>query len=266
MFESELFGAERGAYTGAHQRRAGLAEAADGGTLFLDEIGEVPLHLQAKLLHLLENREYRRLGEPVQRKFSGRIIAATNKSLQAAVEAGTFRPDLLYRLDVFSIHVPALRERKEDIPVLSRTILTELAEKYSKRVPQIRSEDIELLTQYDFPGNVRELRNVLERSLLETAPDCAWLHLSQEAKKKLTSKKNTVPEKAAEDFPSAAVSVDHGPQLGALEQQERNLIREALAAEQGGIRRAAARLGMSHQALLRRLNKWPDLRQTKSEV
>jgi DNA-binding NtrC family response regulator len=260
MFESELFGAERGAYTGAHQRRAGLAEAADGGTLFLDEIGEVPLHLQAKLLHLLENREYRRLGEPTQRKFAGRIIAATNKSLQAAVQAGVFRADLLYRLDVFSIHVPALRERTEDIPVLSRTILSELAQKYSKRLPQMRSEDLELLSRHSFPGNVRELRNILERSLLETAPDSAWLHLSGEAKKKLGAK-SSVNEKSVGIPVQNCTSVQATPQHRPLEIQERNLIREALKAEQGVIRRAAARLGMSHQALLRRLDKWPELRQ-----
>jgi DNA-binding NtrC family response regulator len=253
MFESELFGAERGAYTGAHQRRAGLVEAADGGTLFLDEIAEVPLHLQAKLLHLLENREYRRLGEATPKTFSGRIIAATNRSLQGAVEAGTFRADLLYRLDVFAIQIPPLRERKEDIPLLSREILNELAEKYSKRVPQLRTEDLELLKEYFFPGNVRELRNLLERSLLETAADCAWLQLSQEARRKIT-KRN----------PSGAVevpSIANGANLTPLEAQECSMIRQALTSENGVIRRAANRLGMSHQALLRRLEKWPQLRE-----
>lgn len=262
MFESELFGAERGAYTGAHQRRGGLVEGADGGTLFLDEIGEVPLHLQAKLLHLLENREYRRLGEAAPRRFSGRIIAATNRSLQVALEAGTFRADLLYRLDVFTIHIPPLRERKEDLPGLSQTILTELAEKYSKRVPHLRTEDLQLLEDYAFPGNVRELRNILERSLLETAPDCAWLHLSQESRRKLAraSAANVI---ASVSIPAADLPVTQlanpGPH-GPLETQEFGLIREALLAEHGVIRRTAARLSMSHQALLRRLEKWPELR------
>ncbi len=253
MFESELFGAERGAYTGAHQRRAGLVEAADGGTLFLDEIGEVPLHLQAKLLHLLENREYRRLGEATQRTFSGRIIAATNRPLQSAVDAGTFRADLLYRLDVFAIHIPPLRERKEDIPLLSREILTELAERYSKRTPQIRTEDLELLQEYAFPGNVRELRNLLERSLLETAADCAWLQLSLEARKKIARRNPSAV--------SETLAVPIGSHLSPLEAQEFSLIRQALTSENGVIRRAASRLGMSHQALLRRLEKWPQLRQ-----
>jgi len=213
----------------------------------------VPLHLQAKLLHLLENREYRRLGEPAQRTFSGRIIAATNRSLQVAAEAGTFRADLLYRLDVFTIHIPPLRERREDIPLLSREILIELGEKYSKRVPQLRTEDLELLKEYSFPGNVRELRNLLERSLLETAPDCAWLQLSQEARRKIARRNPS----ATVDAPSVAIRGNLTP----LETQEFSLIRQALTSENGVIRRAANRLGMSHQALLRRLQKWPQLRE-----
>jgi transcriptional regulator with PAS, ATPase and Fis domain len=254
MFESELFGAERGAYTGAHQRRAGLVETAGDGTLFLDEIAEVPLHLQAKLLHLLERGEYRRLGEATQRRFSGRIIAATNRPLQEAVEAGIFRADLLYRLDVFSIHIPPLRERKEDLPVLIQTILIELAEKYSKRAPQLRSEDLKLLDEYSFPGNVRELRNILERSLLEISANCAWLLLSQETKKKLGSRN---PPGAA----GADVKLVAPGRLTPLETQEYSMIQQALAVEKGIIRRAATRLEISHQALLRRLDKWPELRQ-----
>ncbi len=219
MFESELFGAERGAYTGAHQRRGGLVEAADGGTLFLDEIGEVPLHLQAKLLHLLENREYRRLGEAASKCFSGRFIAATNQSLHDAVEAGTFRADLLYRLDVFTIVVPPLRERREDLPALTQAILAELAEKYSKRAPQMRSEDLEILAGYSFPGNVRELRNILERSLLETAPDCAWLHLSQEAKKRVVKSMGTAA-------PETVSTVAAPAQMNPLDTHEYHLIRQ----------------------------------------
>ena len=248
MFEAELFGAMKGAYTGAHQNRIGLAEAAHGGTLFLDEIAEVPLPLQAKLLQFLETRQYRRLGHSDTRHFDGRIIAATNKPLEAEVEAGRFRADLWYRLDVFNVPIPALRERKEDIIPLVQFLLDSLCQKYERPRPIPKPEDLQALEAHDFPGNVRELRNLVERSLLQTPLDANWLELDRAWLRRYRS--------AA---PTERVSVP-GRELNPIEEQEYALIRKTLAEEKGRIRRAAAKLGMSHQALLRRLNKWPELK------
>lgn len=240
MFEAELFGAEKGAYTGAHQNRIGLVEAAGEGTLLLDEIGEVPFGLQSKLLQFLETREYRRLGSTAPKHFEGRIIAATNKCLPDEVKAGRFRVDLWYRLDVLTINVPPLRERREDIPALAELLLDKLAQKYKRRKPAIRHEDLDLLSGHDFPGNVRELRNIVERSLLRTPSDGAWLMVDA-----------TLLRKAA-DEPAISAS--------SIEAQEYTLISATLKEEGGVIRRAASKLGLSHQALLRRLAKWPELR------
>jgi DNA-binding NtrC family response regulator len=250
MFEAELFGAERGAYTGAHQQRLGLIEAATGGTLFLDEIGEIPLLLQAKLLQFIETTEYRRLGSVIARRFSGRIIAATNRSLDDEVNAGRFRADLKYRLDVFPISLMPLRERKEDIGHLSESLLTALCEKHRRAQPMICPEEMTELLAYDFPGNIRELRNILERSLFQTPPESHWLALDKRCLQNV---------KAAKDIPRWA-SVASRDSLSHLEAQEYKLIRQTLREENGVIRRAAMRLGITHQSLLRRLKKWPELR------
>jgi DNA-binding NtrC family response regulator len=258
MFEAELFGAQKGAYTGAHQNRMGLVEAAQGGTLFLDEIAEVPLVLQAKLLQLLETREYRRLGSTVSQHFNGRIIAATNKHLEAEVEHERFRADLLYRLDVFNIHIPPLRERKEDISALIEVLLDSLANKYQRTKPFLRPEDLLALQSYTFPGNVRELRNIVERSLLQTSSHSHWLEIDSVWSRKIRS------TKTAEQPAETSHATDR--LLTPIEEQEYQLINRTLKAERGMIRRAAAKLGMSHQSLLRRLQKWPELRLATSEA
>jgi DNA-binding NtrC family response regulator len=267
MFEAELFGSERGAYTGAEKAREGLVGAARDGTLFLDEIGEVPLPLQAKLLRFLEAREYRSLGSTATKKFGGRVVAATNRSLRDEVAAGRFRQDLLYRLDSFTVHLPPLRERREEIPVLAERLLNQLAAKYERRAPRLRPEELEVLRGYDYPGNVRELRNLLERSLLRTPPDVAWLALDLAWLKQAAPAPSPVPAVSAPPpaapppEPLPAPSDNTGVRdLPPLEAQEYALVRQALAESQGGIRRAAAKLGISHQALLRRLQKWPELR------
>lgn len=261
MFEAELFGAEKGSYTGAHQTRVGLAEAAHGGTLFLDEIAEVPLHLQAKLLQFLESREYRRLGNTEPRQFVGRIIAATNRVLGEEVKAARFRADLWYRLEVFPIHITPLRERKEDLALLTEVLLNKLTQKYQRPKPLIRPEDLPLLQAYDFPGNVRELRNLLERSLLLTPPDASWLELDRAW---LRKSREAAPAAApAAPAPASAPALEAPLRdLPPLEAQEYALIKQALRETNGVIRRAAAKLGLSHQALLRRLDKWPELRLT----
>ncbi len=261
MFEAELFGAERGAYTGADKTREGLAGATRDGTLFLDEIGEVPLAIQAKLLRFLEAREYRPLGGSAVKRFQGRLVAATNRVLREDVSQGRFREDLLYRLDVFAIHLPPLRERPDEIPALAETLLRQLGGKYDRVAPRLRQDDLSLLAAYAFPGNVRELRNVLERSLLRTPPDSGWLALDRAW---LNRGPATAPAVAAprDATPNGAAVQAAGRDLPPLEAREYEAIREALMASQGGIRRAAARLGITHQALLRRLEKWPELRQS----
>lgn len=259
MFESELFGAERGAFTGADRKRGGLVAAAANGTLFLDEIGEVPMPLQAKLLRLLEAREYRALGSTEVLRFTGRFVAATNKNLAEEVKAGRFREDLLYRFDVFSVELPPLRKRRADIPGLAELLLGQLAEKYERAKPLLTPEDVAKLSAHDFPGNVRELRNVLERSLLKTGDEAKWLALDV----------NWLNRSAPAAPVAAAASIGmNGPlppdrDLSPIEAQEYRLIRDTLIEANGGIRRAATKLGMSPQALLRRLEKWPELRVEK---
>jgi DNA-binding NtrC family response regulator len=255
MFEAELFGAMKGAYTGAHQNRTGLAEAAQGGTLFLDEIGEVPLFLQAKLLQFLETREFRRLGDTATLHFNGRIIAATNRLLQTEVEAGRFRADLLYRLDVLNILIPPLRERREDVPALIEFQLDALSRKYERSRPLPNPDDLAVLRAYDYPGNVRELRNILERSMLQTPADAHWLELDRS-----WQRRSVVPVSSQVHAQVPLPARPSARDLSPIEEQEYTLIGRTLVHERGHIRRSAAKLDMSHQALLRRLDKWPELR------
>src|SRR5262249_12565479 len=256
MFEAELFGSEKGAYTGADRRRGGLTEAAGGGTLFLDEVAEIPLPLQAKLLRFLETHEYRALGGTSVRHFEGRVVAATNRNLSEEVRAGRFREDLLYRLDVFSVNLPPLREHLSDLDSIGEALLTRLCEKYGRSKPALQAQDLQALKSYHFPGNVRELRNLLERSLLRTDPrdrdltiDLDWLR----------GRENPPVPTGFDTQPAGPAAIPHRT-LSPLERQEYELIAKTLASEHGGIRRAAAKLGLTHQALLRRLQKWPELR------
>jgi DNA-binding NtrC family response regulator len=166
LIESELFGHEKGAFTGAVQARAGCFEQADRGTLFLDEIAEMPMALQPKLLRLLEDGRVRRLGGAREQTFDVRVLAATNRPADAAVEGGHLREDLYYRLNVFELKVPALRDRAEDIPLLAQHFVREFARKHGMRVEGVRDEARRLLEAYGWPGNVRELRNVLERAVI----------------------------------------------------------------------------------------------------
>jgi transcriptional regulator with GAF, ATPase, and Fis domain len=166
LIASELFGHEKGAFTGALQRRLGRFEAADGGTLFLDEIGELPMETQISLLRVLQEREFERVGSNHPISVDVRLIAATNRDLSAAVAAETFRQDLFYRLNVFPIEVPPLRERKEDIPLLVEYFVDRSADKTGKKITGIGKKSMELLQSYKWPGNIRELQNVIERSVI----------------------------------------------------------------------------------------------------
>jgi formate hydrogenlyase transcriptional activator len=171
LLESQLFGHERGAFTGALSRRVGCFEEADGGSLFLDEIGELDLELQPKLLRVLQEREFQRLGASHVVRCDVRLIVATNRDLRALVSAGRFRPDLYYRLDVVPIHAPPLRERRDDIPLLVAHFLEELARELRRRPPKLSASALAKLQCHEWPGNVRELRNVLERSFVLATSD-----------------------------------------------------------------------------------------------
>jgi len=166
LFESELFGHARGSFTGALNDRAGRFEAAQGGTMFLDEIGEVPLAMQSKLLRVIQEKEFERLGETRPRKLDVRIVAATNRELKAEVESGRFRADLYYRLNVFPIRNPALRERLEDIPLLAEHFVQVAARRLGRPAPPLTEAAVRELTARDWPGNVRELENVIERAVI----------------------------------------------------------------------------------------------------
>jgi transcriptional regulator with PAS, ATPase and Fis domain len=166
LIESEIFGHEKGAFTGALERRTGCFELAEGGTLLLDEIGEMPVATQAKLLRVLEDHKFRRLGSKVETSVDVRVLAATNKVPDDAVAQGQLRQDLYYRLNVFNIHMPALREHKEDIRDLVKQLLAEMSQKHDRKVSDVSEAVLNLFQGYSWPGNVRELRNTLERAVI----------------------------------------------------------------------------------------------------
>jgi len=166
LLESELFGHERGAFTGAITQKIGRFEVADQGSLFLDEIGDIPLELQPKLLRVLQEREFERLGSTTTRKVNVRVVAATHRYLEEMIRENQFRSDLYYRLNVFPIYIPPLRERPEDIPPLVRHFVQDFARRMDKNVDAISSETMEALVRYPWPGNIRELQNVMERSVV----------------------------------------------------------------------------------------------------
>jgi transcriptional regulator with GAF, ATPase, and Fis domain len=180
LIASELFGHEKGSFTGALQRRLGRFELADGGTIFLDEVGELPLETQIALLRVLQQHEFERVGGTRSIHANVRVIAATNRNLQAAIREGTFRSDLFYRLDIFPIVIPPLRERREDVPVLVEYFVARCARNLGKNIQRITKQSLDLLRSYHWPGNIRELQNVLDRSVImcetETlSVDKVWL-------------------------------------------------------------------------------------------
>jgi transcriptional regulator with GAF, ATPase, and Fis domain len=176
LVESELFGHEKGAFTGAHATRPGRFELADGGTIFLDEIGELSLDLQAKLLRVLQEGEFQRVGSSREQKVDVRTIAATNRDLREEVREGRFRSDLYYRLSVFPIESPALRDRREDIPLLASYFLSRFRTTVGKKIDAIAESSMDALAAYDWPGNVRELQNIIERSAILCSGDTLTVH------------------------------------------------------------------------------------------
>jgi transcriptional regulator with PAS, ATPase and Fis domain len=235
LFESELFGYEKGAFTGANQRKIGLVEAAAGGTLFLDELGDIPLNLQVKLLRLLETGTFRRVGGIETLRADFRLVAATHRGVKQMVEAGSFRRDLYYRISAFPIHLPALRERREDLPILAESLLARLAPERSLRLNRAAQA---WLMAYDFPGNIRELRNLLERAVLLTDGDeIGPEHFLAEQ----TSLQPGIVDSTAE------------AEIVPLEVAESRYIHWALAQVDGDKRALAERLGISERTLYRKL-------------
>ncbi len=239
LMESELFGYEKGAFTGANTTKPGKFEQADTGTAFLDEIGDVPGSIQVKLLRVLQEREFERLGSNKTRQIDVRIVAATNQDLRAALEQGTFREDLYYRLNVVPINIPPLRERHEDIPFLAEHFVKKLGAANASKVESISEEAIERLLAYHWPGNVRELENVIERSLVL----CAGTRLEA-----ADIKLDTAPRAR-----QAATGDGFLPEGVTLDEYEQSIIREALRRAEGNKSQAARLLGLTRNALRYRL-------------
>ncbi|MCU1267439.1 MAG: response regulator with CheY-like receiver, AAA-type ATPase, and DNA-binding domain [Acidobacteria bacterium] len=237
LFESELFGHVRGAFTDAKADRVGRFELADGGTLFLDEIANVPLNLQPKLLRVLETGEFERVGSSKTRKVDVRVLSATNADLNADVAQGKFRQDLLFRLNTVEIHLPPLRERREDIPPLAEHFLRQHSERYRRGVMGLTPQALEALRQHAWPGNVRELDHVIERAVLMSSSSVV-----------------TAFDLALQSTPDARLSARLEEM--SLEEAERLLIKKALARFEGNANRAAEALGLSRSALYRRLQKY----------
>jgi DNA-binding NtrC family response regulator len=244
LMESEIFGHEKGAFTGAAERRIGCFELADGGTLLLDEIGEMPAQTQAKLLRVLEDRKVRRLGSKVETPVDVRVLAATNKNPEEAVADGHLRQDLYFRLNVFHIHLPPMREHKEDLPQLVDHLLADISAKHHKKVFGVGSDVMDLFKSYPWPGNVRELRNVLERAAI-------------------ASDRGTVSRQhLASDFGRTPATTNSG--LGALrfpvgttvDAAERELILQTLNATNQNKTRAAELLGISLKTLHNKLKEY----------
>lgn len=244
LLESELFGYEKGAFTGAYQRKPGKFELANKGTIFLDEIGDIPLVLQSKLLRVIQEREIERLGGSHPIKIDVRIIAATNRNLEEEVKKGAFREDLYYRLNVVTINVPPLRERKEDIPLLIDFFLKKYNLKHKKNVRGLTREARDVLVKYDYPGNVRELENILERAIVLTRGE----HIT------------------SEDLPNLA---DHGQAAadgsirGTVESLERSMIIEALVNADWIQTKAALALGLSERMLRYKIKKYNIVRSSR---
>ena len=239
LLEAELFGHEKGAFTGAIASRKGRFELADGGSIFLDEIGDLPPHLQVKLLRVLQEREFERVGSSRPVKVDVRLLAATHRNLEALVREGRFRDDLYYRINVVTIMLPPLRERREDLPPLIDHFLRTFAEKNGKTVRGVTREAREALLRYDYPGNIRELENLMERAVVLTRDDVIGM----------------------EDLPltleaPAPESGEGAGLIAAVEGLERRMIREALAKAEGTQTRAAELLGISERVLRYKLRKY----------
>jgi len=240
LVESELFGHEKGAFTGAEASRQGKFESANGGTIFLDEIGDMRLDSQAKLLRVLQDGVVERVGSSQQRKVDVRVVAATNRDLRKLVESGEFREDLYFRLDVLSVRLPSLRNRLQDLPLLVQHFREKISAKLGKVVSQIGPDVIEAFRRYRWPGNVRELENTLEQMFILCDSD--------------TLGPKDLPEKLRERVPESGI-FKLPPGGVVLEDLEQDLIRQALERSGGSIKEAAEFLGLTYKTLQYRLKK-----------
>jgi transcriptional regulator with PAS, ATPase and Fis domain len=259
LIESELFGAEKGAYTGAGTARPGRFERADGGTLFLDELGELPPAAQAKLLRVLQTGEVERLGATATRKVDVRVVAATNVDLDAAVEAGRFRRDLMYRLNVFPIAIPPLRERFEDIEPLANHMLRQFMVLHNKRVAGITDRALDAMRSYPWPGNIRELENLIERGLIIASPgqmvdvDDLFAVAPTPSASVTLSASGELKQATASDIDTLFDELQkRGLSLDALEDA---LIQQAVDRAGGNLSAAARSLGLTRPQLSYRLQK-----------
>jgi len=246
LMESELFGHEKGAFTGAVERRAGCFELARGGTLLLDEIGDMPMNTQAKLLRVLEERRVRRLGSPREIDLDVRVVASTNQNLREAITKGAFREDLYFRLNVFEIHLPPLRERSGDVLRLAEELISLLNQKHECRVTDLAPDVVALLSAYDWPGNVRELRNVLERAVILAGEGTITVaHLPRGFAGR--------PEPAPRESTGESVVLEPGTTVA---DAERALIEMTLRHTGNNRTRAAEILGISPKTLFNKLKEY----------
>ena len=246
LIESEIFGHEKGAFTGAIERRNGCFELAEDGTLLLDEIGEMPVATQAKLLRVLEDRKLRRLGSKIEAPIDVRVLAATNKDPEAAVADGHLRGDLYYRLNVFNIHMPPLRDHKEDIPSIAETMIFDMNQKHQRRVSGLDAEMLARLMAHDWPGNVRELRNTIERAVVLCTD-------GQLQSRHLPPGFGTRPPRSVTELPANAIQLEVGATVG---DAERMLIFKTLESTHNNKTRAAEILGISLKTLHNKLREY----------
>jgi DNA-binding NtrC family response regulator len=264
LMESELFGHEKGAFTGAVDRRAGCFELAQNGTVLLDEIGDMPIALQAKLLRVLEDSRVRRLGGKTEIQLDVRILAATNSPLETAMREGRFREDLFYRLNVFPIPLPPLRERKDDLPFLTVALLNDLNRKHGTKVTDVSKEVMDRFKSYNWPGNVRELRNAMERAVIlagEGTIQSSHLSLSFGGSGSAGSAGSAAASSGGASMGSAAATMVSGDELriqvgSTIEQAERALIELTLEHTRHNKTRAAEVLGISQKTLFNKLKEY----------
>jgi two-component system response regulator PilR (NtrC family) len=260
LLESELFGHKKGAFTGAVKDKAGLAEMADGGTLFLDEITELPLNLQVKMLRFLQEKTVRRIGGIVDKKVDIRLITATNRDVESEVKAGRFREDLFYRLNVLGIDLPPLRKRKEDIPKLAEFFLEKYVGETGKNIKRISEDAMELLLDYDYTGNVRELENAIERGVaLEATELLTAGSLPPSIRDYKATGGGEADARVGQDAPSVVVITEAGVDLERVVSEfERSIIMDALDKTGGVKKKAADLLKISFRSMRYKLSKYED--------